>query len=92
MAGLYKEGPDNLGSGSWEHRVQGTRLQEFGVQGPGSWECRALCSSKLSIGTAGRQDLQARLAGDPCTTLQGKGILVQGEYREEEGGKFLPCW
>lgn len=61
-------------------------------EGPGSSGCRALCPSQPSRGTAGRWELQARLAGAPCTALQGKGILVQDECREEEGGRYLPCW
>lgn len=74
---------------SWQLGVrvladQGAGHQGPGVWGAGSWQLRVqVCPSGLSISTAGRQDL----TGDPCTTLQGKGILVQDEYREEEGEK-----
>lgn len=54
VAGLCKEGPGNLGSGSWQIRVQGTRVQEFGVQGPVSSGCRCVPAGSPSALLAGR--------------------------------------
>lgn len=68
---------------SGQHGVRVLGAQGARYQGPDSsgcrvlaaWGARALCPSKLSIGTAGRRDLQARLTGDPAQHCRERGFL-----------------